>query len=201
MRKQQKGELMGKYSKKVSPQRKILTAVCGVLGVVLAVLIVMLIGMNRDTAPEEQIPGTTAGSVPTTTAAAEPKMKELLVESVTEEGAAVFVKTTYGMVQYPYAFSDLISVEAATFEDYAVLDFCATLEDTAVKLYTLMFNTGEGIPVGTLLVDGETFVVTAQFHDAIGIGNDSMVTFYAVQETFNDVVNSLSENEGFTAAD
>ena len=44
-------------------------------------------------------------------------------------------------------------------------------------------------------------MVTAQFHDASGIDEDSMITFNAVQETFNDVVNSLFENEGFTAAD
>ena len=190
---------MEKYrkKKKVNNQRKVLVAVIVALSVVLAMLLGVLVYLDQGKAPEKVEPGTTEGSMAGETS----KMKELLVQSVTEQKDTVLVVTTYGTVKYPYAFSDLISVEAETFENHAVLEFGAMIDGTVHKLYTLIFNGEEGTMVGTLPVDGETYVVTVQFHDASGIGDNSMVTFYAAQETFNDVVNSLSENEGFTAED
>lgn len=192
---------MGKYSKKVSKQRKVLTAVTVALSVVLVLLVIVLMCLGRGEKPEKVEPGTTEGTMAPTVAEEVSNVKELLVESVTERDDAMLVVTTYGTVKYPYAFSDLMTVEAETFKDYAVLEFGATIDGTVHKLYSLIFNGEEGFPVGTLLVDGETYVVTALFHDVSGIGDDDMVTFYATQETFNDVVNSLSENQGFTAAD
>ena len=190
---------MGKYiKKKAAKQRKVLTAAIGAISVVLVLLIVVLLCLGRDKAPEATVPGTEA---PVTEQIS--NMKELLVESSTERGEVVTVETTYGTVKYPYAFSDLIIVEAETFENHAALTFKAELDGEQYNLYTLLFNGEEedSMPLGELLVDGETYVVTALFHDVTGLSDDNMVTFYAVQETFNDVVNSLSENSGFTAED
>ncbi len=197
---------MGRYSKKVSSQQKVLTTVSIALGVVLVLLVVLLVCLGSGKTPEASVPDSTEGTMtaPAETTPTEetlPKMKELLVESVEEQEDIVLVNTTYVTVKYPYAFSDIMSVEAQTFEDYAVLEFGAIIHDTTHKVYTLFFNGEEGMPVGTLQLDGETYVVTAQFHDVSGMNEDSMITYYAAQETFNDVVNSLSENEGFTAAD
>lgn len=194
---------MGKYSKrKAAKQRKALTATIAVASAILVLLIAVLVILGRDKAPEEVVPGTTTEAPGASTVAGKvSNVKTLQVESVKEEGETVIVETTYGTVKYPYAFSDLVIVEAETFENHAVLEFKAEIDGTEYKLYTLIFNGEEGIPVGKLTVDGETYVVTALFHDVTGLSNDNMVTFYAVQETFNDVVNSLSENEGFTAED
>ena len=193
---------MGKYSKKkAAKQRKMLTAAIAVASAVLVLLIAVLVILGRDQAPEEVVPGTTT-EAPVTEINS--NMKPLLVENVKEQGDTVTVETTYGTVKYPYAFSDLVIVEAQTFENHAVLEFKAELGGTECKLYTLTFALArdeEGIPVGKLKVDGETYVVTAMFHDVTGLDDDNLVTFSAVQETFNDVVNSLSDNEGFTAED
>lgn len=192
---------MGKYDKKKAvKQRKMLTAAIAVASAILVLLIAVLLILGRDKAPEEVVPGTTT-EAPVTEIRS--NVKAMLVESIQEEGDTVIVQTTYGTVKYPYAFSDLVIVEAQTFENHAVLEFKAELDGTEYKLYTLTFALDrgeEGIPVGELPVDGKTYVVTALFHDVTGLDDDNMVTFYAVQETFNDVVNSLSENEGFTAA-
>lgn len=188
---------MGKYTSKRGLQRKGLMVICAVLAVVLTLLIGMLVHLIAGETPGDQGHGTSTGPVSGEVS----RLKELLVQSVTEQEDAMHVVTTYGTVKYSYAFSDIICVEAETFEDYAVLEFGAMIDGKVVKLYTLIFNGLEGIPVGTLQVDGETFAVTAQFNDGSGVSGDSMVTFYAAQETFNDVVNSLSENEGFTTAD
>ena len=128
-------------------------------------------------------------------------MRELLVESVEEQGEMMLVTTTYGTVKYPYAFSDLMIVEGKTYEDYAQLEFSAEIDEAMFKLYTLTFNGEEGIPVGTLQDGDKAYAVTAQFHDFGEADNDTTITLSALQETFNDVINSLSENKGFTAAD
>lgn len=185
---------MTKYGNSNAAQRNKLMIICIALGVVLALLIVMVVCLHLNQTPEnDKTDGTTAGETS--------GIQELLLESVTEQGDAVLVVTTYGTVKYPYAFSDLLSVEAETFEKYAVLDFGATIDGTMHKLYKLMFNSEEGMLIGTLQKDGETYVVTAQFYEMSGVSGDSVITFNAAQETFNDVVNSLSENEGFTAVD
>ena len=172
---------MGKYSKKNSFQLKGRLLVWVVPAVV---VVLVLCGIIIGRAAGDGSP-----------------VRELVVESVTEQEDAMLVTTTYGTVKYPFAFSDIISVEAETFEDYAVLSFSTMIDGAEVKLYALQFNGTEGTPVGTLKVDGEKYVVTSQFYEANNISDNSMATFYATQETINDVLRSLSENEGFTAAD
>lgn len=178
---------MGKYSKKSSFRHKGLV-VCIVLAVVLVLLIALVLR------------GLFTGSAPDTAGDRSP-LKELDVESVTEQEDSVLVTTTYGTVRYPFAFSDIMCVEAETFDDHAVLMFNAIIDGVLVKLYALQFNGTEGIPVGTLEVDGEEYAVTSLFYNENRISDNNMATFYAVQETFNDVLVSLSENEGFTVSD
>lgn len=199
---------MGKFGKKNTSQKNSLMVICVVLGVVLALLIVIAVSLGQNKAPgTDETKGTMAGEMSGTdetkgtTAGETPRENELLVESITEQKDVVIVVTTYGTVKYPYAFSDLLSVEAETFDEYAVLEFSATIGDKVHKLYKLIFNGKEGMPIGTLQKNGETYVITAEFYEMNGVSDDGIITFNAAQETFNDVVNSLSENEGFTAAD
>ena len=195
--------------KKAEQQRKALTAVIAVLAAVLVLLIAALVYLNRDKTPGETVPGTTAGTTAGTpegtTAGTEPEatsqVKELLVETVTERADFVVVTTTYCTVKYPYAFSDLIFVEAKTLEAHAELQFSAEIDGEKYRVYTLYFNGEEGMPLGTLQIDGESYGVTAMFHEVTGLDDDDMISIYAAQETFNDVVNSLPENQGFTAED
>jgi len=175
---------MGKYGKKTSSKRKVLTGAGAVLCVALVLMLVVLAGNKiHGKKPNE---GTS-------------QMKELLVESVTEQEDTILVDTTYATVRYPYMFSDIMNVEAETYQDCAELVFTAEIDGKVFELYTLTFNGEEGMPVGTLRIDGETYVVTAQFHEVRGVSDDTAVTVHAAQDTLNDVVNSLSENEGFTA--
>lgn len=138
-----------------------------------------------------------------TTQAAEmfqPEEVVLTVETINEQGDAVVVKTSYCEVKYPFAFADLIQVQA----EGEKLDFVLKLSGEEYPLFAICFGEGEGIPLGTLAVDGkaEPVAVWAQ----IGAPNeaalgDSVSTYYAAQESFNDVLASLMENEGFTAAE
>lgn len=173
---------MGKYSKKQQKKKKNMRPVWKVvLALVLGALVVcaVAIGFSRNTT-EEKTP-----------------VKELLVQSIQEQEDTVLVETTYGTVKYSAAFSEIIDVKAETFPDHAVLTFHVVMDEAVEKLYALYFNADEGVPVGTLEVDGEVYVVTSQFYDAKNLSEENMITFYAAQETINDVLISLSENEGF----
>lgn len=166
--------------------RQVLPIVTVVLG---AALLIAVVCLSKD-----KMPGDSTGIIHS-------EVKELLVQNVTKQDNMVLVETTYGTVRYPFAFSDIMSVEAENHGNYAALEFSAMIDGETYKLYTLYFNSEDGVPVGTLRYDSETYVVTAEFHDASGISDLNMVTFYAAQETFNDVINSLSENENFRAED
>ena len=156
-----------------------------IITVALAVLLVVVVWfLSRDKAPDSSAPA---------------EVQELVVESVTPQGSDVVVATTYGTVKYPYAFSDIMSVEAKNFGSYAALEFSAKIGEKSYKLYDLLFNSEEGSPLGTLEYNGETYTVTAQFHGVSNIDDNHAVTFYAAQETLNDVASSLAENENFTA--
>lgn len=176
---------MGKQSKKSNLKSRGLKVACIVLAVVLVLMIVVLAVLLKN-----QGPGLNTDS----------QMKELNIQSITEQEDTMVVLTTYGTVKYPFAFSDILSVEAKNFDSYASLEFSVLIDEKSVLLYALLFNGTEGMPVGTLQVDGETYEVTSQLYDAEDVSDDDMVTIYAVQETFNDVLSSLSENSGYTAA-
>ena len=124
-------------------------------------------------------------------------------ESV-EDGDAVVVSTTYGSVRYPFAFSDLIHFVAENDADHAMLEFTADIDDVEAPLYTIVFNGQEGILLGSMSIpDSEEPVpVYAELHaPEEELEEGDLATFYAAQETFNDVVVSLGENEGFMPAE
>ena len=155
-------------------------------------------GKNAETTPSEgeNLPVQTTQA----TEAAVPETPVLAVESVTEQGDAVIVKTSYCEVQYPFAFADLIRVRA----EEEKLNFVMELLGEEYPLFAICFGEGEGIPLGTLQLEGqpEPMAVWAEIgvpnEDALG---DNVNTYFAVQESFNDVIMSLMENEGFTAAE
>lgn len=127
-------------------------------------------------------------------------LKELQITSSVTEGDRVVVSTTYGTLWYSAAFVDQIHVEASNHGTYSQLDFKVVIDGKAELMYTVLFEKNTGIPVGTMKVDGATYLVTAMVHSPEGITEANRLNFYAAQETFNDVMNSLGENDGFVPA-
>lgn len=131
-----------------------------------------------------------------------PRMTPLQVESITQQETMMLVKTNYCAVKYPYAFSDLITVEALQEQSCQVLLFCVTLEGTQYPLFALRFGDAEGIHVGSLKLPetGESVEVWAQLYEA-----DKLVkqngTYIATQECINDVITALEEDPNFTPAE
>lgn len=147
-------------------------------------------------------PGEEEGiAVPTVQGQAAVDMPALTVNGLHRDGETMVVDTSYMDVAFPYAFSDLIGVEAVNQEEMAALEFRAKIGGGDRKLYTVWFNNTQGQSVGTYdLQNGEAPVcVTVVFYDPPAeLGGDDRVTFFATQETFNDVLASMKEDGNFS---
>lgn len=128
-------------------------------------------------------------------------LKELTISSPARQGETMVVDTSYGEVKFPYAFSDLIGVEALNQGNQTGLTFTCRIGGRTEELYTIWFNGSEGATAGSMdLQDGEAPVtVTLMFYNpSLDVTGDDLTTFYATQETVNDVLSSLEEGGHFT---
>lgn len=182
--------------------KRLLIIVASVVTVVLVLVCVML-AMSRGKNPASQPTNPAVTTSPTGTPAPQPSVdagesvKELLLQDVSEKGDRIVVTTTYCTVSYPVAFEELIEVEVRTQEDCAQITFYSTIDGKRTALYELLFNSREGVPLGYLQVEEDVYTVYARFYEPEGLSKDGVSTFYAVQETFNDVAMSLEDNAGF----
>lgn len=132
----------------------------------------------------------------------DPKSLRVKKQKENPDGQVVEITTSYCVVKYPIAFQDQIRVDAENQEDRAELKFSVLLNNAEYPLYSLIFGGNEGIPVGTLTrKDGTVVSVAILFCQADeSLDMESLQSFYAVQETLNDVLQSLAENKQFTPA-
>ena len=131
-------------------------------------------------------------------------MPELKIEATSESGSWIVVETTYGELRYPYAFSELISVNATSSKDSAQLQFVSEINGADVVVYTIYYNEEIGSKLGEFDLGGEIGKVSVSvvFETASdSIPEEWLTTFYATQETFNDVLASISEDIRFTEAE
>lgn len=128
-------------------------------------------------------------------------LKELTVGEYIRDGETLVVSTSYLNVEFPYAFSDLVRVEAVGQGNQRGLEFSAKIAGEDRELYTLWFNGKDGQMVGSFdPEDGKgPVVVTLAFYNVDPqLQGDDRTTFFATQETVNDVLASMRKNEKFT---
>lgn len=127
-------------------------------------------------------------------------LKELTVGELTRQGEMMVGQTSYLNFEFPYAFSDLIGVDAINQGNQTALAFFARIDGKERPLYTIWFNGNEGEGAGTLdLRDGEKPVlVTVVFYKpGTELSEDAQTTYYATQETVNDVLASMQKDNNF----
>lgn len=160
------------------PKNRIIIITC-VLVLVLAVLLVVafLSAGNKNEG--------------TGTQSSEP-MEKMVLHTVEERGDAVYVTTSYGGFSYPYAYSDLMVMEPVNKTSYVGVAFFASIDGKNEPVYTLWINGRQGIPAGKLHVGDKTYSVTVEMNDARkDLAEKYRSTFYAAQETLNDVLLSM----------
>lgn len=178
------------------------------LAALLALMLVLLTGCGGKEAADEtiQAPVTTApvAAVETTVATEAPEKVQLAVDSIEEQGDMMIVNTPFCVLKYPFAFADLIQVEAMNSADTAELVFSAKLDLSSYRLFSIVFGGSGDILLGSMMLpDGEApvevYATLYQIDETLSA--DFVNTFNAAQECFNDVMVSLMENEGFTPAE
>ena len=151
---------------------------------------------SSDAQEDTQSEDTDIAQSQTTETVAEPVLEILSSEEV---GEYVFVTTSYGTFRYAFAFSDLVNIQTVTEGESETLMFYIMIGDTGAKLFTIRFDDTGAIKLGSVTVsDGTVRSVTADVYSAPdSLDADGRNTYYAAQETFNDVVSSLQENANF----
>lgn len=121
----------------------------------------------------------------------------IVVEQKDDE---MVVTTGYCVVEYPFAFSEIIEVALKETDTGAALEFIASIRGQTAPLYTLWLNTNQGIPYGTITTNGYTASVNVETYTPTGLTDENKVTFNAAQETINEVLQSLENRNTFVAA-
>lgn len=124
--------------------------------------------------------------------------EETITKSIiTQFGDKMVISTKYGDISYPYAFSDVIKVNEL--DEGKSFVFIVATNDFSSEIYKICFEADEGTYLGKTL---EEKTVSIKVYDVPEeIREDSLTTFYAAQETLNDVIASIYEWEGFVAAE
>lgn len=187
---------MGKYEKKTprsdSKQKKTVLIVVLIFAAVLTVAVVgVFLGMT-DFWKEPETNGETANPVFNNT-------DEQFETHVADN--TIVVQAQYVTVAYPKAFEEVVLVDTTVYDAYWALEFSADINGACLPMYYLWFNGDIGLPAGTLTdPDGNPVTVTVEFFDAPDDLTDAeRETFLAAQETANDVLLSLEDNDGYAA--
>lgn len=174
----------------------------------LVVLSVLFAGCGSKAPAEETVAETeiveTTGAPETTAATEEPTKPQMSVDSIEEQGDMMIVNTPFFQLKYPFAFADLIQVEAVDNGDVAELHFSAKLDLSEYRLFSLTFGGTGDILLGTMVLpqyDAPVQVYATLYRIDGTLSSDFVNTFNAAQECFNDVMMSLMECEGFTPAE
>lgn len=168
---------------------------CCVLSVILIAQLVVVIKMNIDqmvTAPSEpsHVGNTQVALVPG-------MMEEIVVYAVDEREDAMYVTTSYIDFTYPYAFSDLLVIEPINQENFVGLQFSLFMGKKE-PVYTLWINRDQGMFAGVLKQGNKKYRVTIEMYNPREDLDETQVpTFYAVQETLNDVLQSMGASGDF----
>ena len=182
----------------------------GLLIVLLTVILVLLIVLvvNLDKAQEQdpamQTPGTQVTEPSDPTGSSGPEEKGLVIKNIEELGnEVVAVTTNYCQVQYPYAFSDMVKVEAVNEENKTALQFFALINGVNYKIYEIIFDGQGDLKIGTLSLEEGVRSVEVRatiYGPDPNLDENARLAFNAARETFNDVAMSLYENANFIPA-
>lgn len=182
---------MGRYEKKRKPISRFLPYILIILLtlvlVVAAGLIAAFLRGDLGARPPQNNPSYLNG------AADADGLPLLTIDAIVEQEDMMLVRTSYCTLKYPYAFSDVIELTT----DATDLNFFANINDTQELLFTLCFYSTDGISVGNLERDGVMIPVSVKIYDTQQLEGESLTTYLAAQETLNEILSSLEENENF----
>ena len=120
---------------------------------------------------------------------------ELTIVDMYRQGSSMLVKTSYLDVEFPYAFSDVITVEAVSKDGVPGLEFRVKTKSMDERLYTIWFGGTAGKSVGTYL--GQVKVMGEVCRIPNYLGKDEQFDCKSAQDTYNDVLQSMYKSGKF----
>lgn len=181
--------------------KKTLIIICCALVLVLVTLIVVACQLSKNNKQDNSGQGSNTQQTSGDNTDQTDGPMEMVIHSIEEQSGVVCVTTSYCTFTYPYAFSDIVSVEAVNDGDRVGLAFSAYIKDSYEPMYNLWINGDQGVLAGNLTVEGQTYPLNLEIieHRA-DLEEDYLSTFFAAQETLNDVLQSMQANGSFEYA-
>ena len=112
-----------------------------------------------------------------------------------QEGEYMVIETQYGEIRYPYAFFDIIAVKKVERDGVLELKFDFETEDCSEEMYVLTIGTENGTKIGAVK---DTDIFVHVYEQKTKLNDDNQKSFFAAQETVNDVIASVYQWENFT---
>ncbi len=178
--------------------------------ILVAVIVIMLASKNGNepadpqdgntSQQEERLPSD--APLDTTPFNSEIKIPELKILSIEDGETEVMLNTNYCELRFPSTYYDLLKADAYYGDGTGCIIFSANIGNGHATVYTIIFNGEDGTAIGKLKLDGvdEPIRVSVNFYEpASNILGEALNSFYAAQETFNDIIVSLGENENYTS--
>ena len=119
--------------------------------------------------------------------------------TITHVEDRMLIQTAYGEIAYPYAFSDVIKVNTKKINAVTEYIFVLVTDDFSEELYTVSFGEGKGVLIGKTSENVEVYMEA--YLTEKPLSEDTETTFYAAQETINDVIASIYTWEDFIPAE
>lgn len=174
--------------KKNNTKLYLLIAGCSVVLIAL-IIVACCLGGKDDSSNDGNVPG---GDGP---------LPALTIDQIEEQGETVKIDTSYMDMKYPFAFSDLIHVRANDGEAIKKLEFFTVLEGNEYRLFDIILGGSEGIRLGDVKVPDRSATVPVfakLYTEGEDLADELKRSYAAAQECFNDVAQSLHENEGYS---
>lgn len=107
----------------------------------------------------------------------------------------MIISSKYFDFSIPNTFAEVLSIEPVDYGEEYALEFYTQIWSQNIPLYTLWVGRNAGVVLGTLPINNDVSkIVSIEFYDSPAELSDSgQNTFFAAQETSNDVVQSLSD--------
>lgn len=169
-----------------------------ILCVTIVLIIMIIIGSVLD---KKNSKADETGDVPPSVLTNVP---EFTINSSFEDNDCIVLETTYGDFRYSKSLTDIICFETSNTGNFSQLDAFVVINEKKVLAYTIYFNKNKGTYCGifNLNENYKSIAVYITFEQlSSSIPAESENSFYAVQDTVNDVISSMRENGTFVYVD
>lgn len=115
----------------------------------------------------------------------------------------ICIPTPYCLLHCSAQWADYLTIDKATDEQNYTLTFNCQLNGQQYEVFKVVFGSGEGEPIGKVMLEGETavevYLDTADVDAYSGLSENELNIIYSLQEELNYLYSKLGELDIFTS--